>query len=120
MRLFLLIFFVVICNSVAQILLKVAALDAGSLAFWCTLTFAFICLGFSFLCWFAALRLKPLSFLHPFGALVYILVPGLAAFIFDEPVSVPYILGIACIVAGICITSGAVLPPKPDDENQIC
>lgn len=119
MRLSLLIFCVVSFNSLAQILMKASAMDTGPRA-WCLLALAFICLGVSFLCWFAALRHKPLSFLHPFAALVYVAVPGLAALIFGEAVSEPYIAGIACIVAGICITSASVRPSKQKAGDPRC
>lgn len=119
MRLFLLIFSVVAFNSTAQLLMKGAAMRAG-LSAWCLLALAFACLGVSFLCWFAALRHKPLSFLHPFAALVYVVVPGLATLIFGEAVSGPYIAGIACIMLGICITSSAVRPRKPEPGGTSC
>ena len=119
MRLFLLIVSVVAFNSTAQLLMKAAAMHTG-LAALCLLGLAFACLGVSFLCWFAALRLKPLSFLHPFAALVYVTVPGLAAFFFDEAISGPYIAGIACIMLGIYITSGAVRPGRPEGGDPSC
>lgn len=119
MRLFLLIFCVVSFNSTAQILLKASAMATGTPA-WCLLALAFICLGVSFLCWFTALRHKPLSFLHPFAALVYVAVPALAALIYGEAVSGPYIAGIGCIVAGICITSASVRPARQKAGNHLC
>lgn len=119
MWLFLLIFCVVSFNSTAQLLLKASAMDTGTRA-WCLLALAFICLGVSFLCWFTALRHKPLSFLHPFAALIYVAVPGLAALFFGEAVSAAYIAGIACIVAGICITSASVRPAKRKAGDPLC
>lgn len=119
MRLFLLIFSVVGFNSAAQLLLKAAGMSAG-IGGWCLLGLPFVCLGVSFLCWFAALRHKPLAFLHPFAALVYVVVPGLAALIFGEAVSGPYIVGICCIMAGICITSSAVRPKGPEPGDSSC
>lgn len=120
MRLFLLLFFVVSCNSSAQLLLKAAALNADSMSGLYCLAAAIICLGCSLLCWFTALRLKPLSFLHPFAALTYILVPGLAALLFEETVSVRYVMGIVCIVAGICITSTSVRTPNAGIGKTRC
>ncbi|MDE7241357.1 EamA family transporter [Desulfovibrio sp.] len=119
MRLFLLIFFVVGFNSAAQLLLKAAGMRTGMEA-WCLLALAFVCLGISFLCWFVALRHKPLAFLHPFAALVYVVVPGLAALIFGEAISGPYIAGILCIMAGICITSSAVRPREREEGGASC
>ena len=119
MRLFLLIFSVVSFNSAAQILMKAAALATGARACF-ILALAFACLGISFICWFAVLRHKPLSFLHPFAALVYVVVPGLAALIFGEAISGPYIVGIILIMAGIYITSGAVGAAKPVQEDKQC
>lgn len=86
----------------------------------CLLALAFVCLGVAFISWFTALRHKPLSFLHPFGALVYVVVPGLAALIFGEAVSGPYIVGIVCIVAGICITSTSFRPQNQKFGERSC
>lgn len=119
MRLFLLIFFVVICNSTAQLLMKAAAMHTA-LSAWIWLGIAFVFLGVSFLCWFAALQRKSLAFLHPFAALVYAVVPGLAALFYGEAISARYIAGILCIMLGICITSGAVRPRRTDPGGKSC
>jgi drug/metabolite transporter (DMT)-like permease len=58
------------------------------------------------------LRQKPVSFLHPFCALVYVSVPALSVFIFRETVSARYVAGICCIIAGVCVTSVSVCPAE--------
>jgi drug/metabolite transporter (DMT)-like permease len=108
---FIFIFFVVFLNALAQLLMKAAALAVARsplhmLNWW--LVSALACLGFSFVCWQFALRLRPLSFLHPFCSLTYVLTPACSALFFQEGVSVKYILGILCIITGICITSANV------------
>lgn len=116
MVLSLLIFLVVIFNSLAQLSMKASALYStdidifGVLNLWFIV--AIVCLAISFLCWHAALRMKPISFLHPFASLVYILVPALSAFIFNDTISLKYIVGICCIISGVCITSMNVCQTK--------
>ena len=78
---------------------------------------AVACLGISFICWQAALRQRPVSFLHPFCSLVYVFVPILSVLLFQENVSVKYVLGIFCIVLGVYITSTNVLPADGDSEK---
>lgn len=120
MYLFFLLFCVVGCNTLAQLLLKVIAMSSGRITAWYWFCIALMCLGLSFFCWLAALRLKPLSFLHPFAALTYIFVPGLAVLIFGESVSGRYLVGIICIVAGICVTSTSVRESDIDEGRKTC
>ncbi|MDR2475378.1 MAG: EamA family transporter [Bacteroidales bacterium] len=68
------------------------------------------CLAISFICWQAALRQRPVSFLHPFCSLVYVFTPALSVLFFQENISAKYCVGIFCIIAGVCITSISVLP----------
>ena len=70
------------------------------------------CLAISFLCWQAALRQKPVSFLHPFCSLVYVFVPALSVFFFQEAISAKYVAGICCIITGVCLTSTGVCPAE--------
>ena len=105
-------------NSLAQILMKATALHsvahAASGIFNVWLLAAVACLGISFLCWQAALRRRPVSFLHPFCSLVYVFVPALSVFFFQETVSTKYAVGICCIIAGVCIASASVRPSKAE------
>jgi len=83
---------------------------------------AVACLGISFLCWQMTLRLKPISFLHPFCSLVYVIVPALSVLFFQEIISLKYIAGICCIIAGVYITSVSVCPPekRKHPEGSAC
>ena len=105
MKLFLLISLVVAGNSLAQLFLKMAAVSGGVWNVCFFFAVAILCFGFSFICWFIALRHKPLAFLHPFAALVYVIVPVEAAIFLGESINLFYICGILCIIAGICLTS---------------
>jgi drug/metabolite transporter (DMT)-like permease len=121
MKITLLLTTVVIGNSLAQICLKMAALNSESGHFfnlfneWLFLAVAL--LGLSFVVWQFLLTQKRLSFLHPFLALAQIIVPALSIWVFHEAVSIPYFLGICCIMLGIGLTStGTRLQP---DEKGI-
>lgn len=120
MKLFLLISLVVGGNSLAQLFLKIAAVSGGvwKACFFFGLTM--LCLGFSFICWFIALRLKPLAFLHPFAALVYVIVPVEAAIFLGESINLFYVCGIICIIAGICLTSISVQTDGAETVKKPC
>jgi drug/metabolite transporter (DMT)-like permease len=105
---------VVILNATAQLLLKATAeyslhqpatglqllhlLNVYSVS-------AAVCLGGSFLCWRKALAEIPLSRAHPLCSLTYIIMPAGACYFFDDTVSIPYYIGIACICFGIFLIS---------------
>lgn len=58
--------------------------------------------------WLLALRRLPLSAAYPWTAMVYVLTPLGSAFLFQDTLSMRYILGMTCIVSGVFITaSGA-------------
>ena len=53
--------------------------------------------------WMAALTKFQLSYAYPFVALTFVLVVLAGSFVFDEPISVPKLAGLALIVAGITL-----------------
>jgi len=57
------------------------------------------------LTWMAAMTKLPLSHAYPFVSLSFVLVVLSGALFFQEPLTWPKILGMACIVAGIIIGS---------------
>lgn len=57
------------------------------------------------LAWMAAMTKLPLSHAYPFMSLAFVLVMFLSALFFQEPLTWPKIVGMACIVAGIVIGS---------------
>ena len=123
--LFFLLFMIVALNSLAQIFMKAAALYSieysvfGVFNIW--LMAAVACLGISFLFWQAALRQRPVSFLHPFCSLVYVIVPALSVLFFKETITLKYAAGICCIITGLCITSVSVRPPDSGrQEGPAC
>jgi len=82
---------------------------------------AVACMAIAFLCWQLALARKPISFLHPFLSLIYIVVPALSVYLFQETISVKYVMGIFLIIGGICITSLSISPSKDNNpENAVC
>ena len=107
---------IILLNSLAQLFMKAAALHSvtqaayGIFNIWLLAIIA--CVGVSFLCWQKALQIKPISFLHPFCSLVYVFVPAMAVIFFQESVSARYLVGICCIIAGVCITSAGVRPQE--------
>jgi len=112
LKISLLLWIVIMLNSIAQVFMKAAAVHslahAVSGIFNTWFITAAVCLGISFLSWQALLRLKPVSFLHPFCSLNYVIVPALSAYFFQESVSIQCIIGICCIIVGICFTAASV------------
>jgi len=104
---------VVVANVGGQLLFKVAAnqvKDEGNLvslvvrlttvpAMWGALTFY----GVTTLAWVWVLRVMPLSVAYSAVALVFVLVPLLAVWLFKEQVTVQFAVGAALIVAGVCL-----------------
>jgi drug/metabolite transporter (DMT)-like permease len=65
-----------------------------------------IAAGFlAFLCWMAAMTKFELSYAYPFMSLSFLLVLILSAVLFHEPVTIPKVMGVALVVAGIIIGS---------------
>jgi len=57
------------------------------------------------LSWMAAMTKLELSFAYPFMSLSFVLVLIFSAFLFHESVTVPKVLGMLLIIAGIIVTS---------------
>jgi|GEM_PF-6733024 len=125
MNIFFLLFSTVLFSSLAQIFMKAAAMHSvtygllGVFNIW--FIAAMVCMAIVFLCWQMALGQKPIAFLYPFLSLVYVVVPVLSVYLFQETISVKYVIGIFCIIGGICITSLSVPSSKDSNpENSIC
>ena len=121
LKISLLLWIVIMLNSIAQVFMKAAAVHslahAVSGIFNTWFITAAVCLGISFLSWQALLRLKPVSFLHPFCSLNYVIVPALSAYFFQESVSIQCIIGICCIIVGICFTAASVSSPGRERQD---
>ena len=102
--------------SAGQALFKKTAegLDARSLVgfiasllaapyFWAAL----IVYGAATLLWVFALSRAPLAVAMPFVALTFVIVPALGALLFGERLTPMYWVGVAVIVAGVCLTMAA-------------
>ena len=59
----------------------------------------------AFLCWMAALTKFELSYAYPFMSLAFVFVLILSAIFFHETVTMPKMIGVMLIVAGIIIGS---------------
>jgi multidrug transporter EmrE-like cation transporter len=59
----------------------------------------------AFLCWMAAMTKFDLSYAYPFMSLSFLLVLVLSALLFHEPMTVPKIVGLAVVIAGLVIAS---------------
>jgi multidrug transporter EmrE-like cation transporter len=110
MRHVLLLTFALLLAS-GQILFKKAAMAVGSQALlqgiingW-TLA-ALVLYGGATLLWISILRSTPLSAAYPYAALGFVLVPLASQFIFGETLHARYLLGTACIIAGIILSAG--------------
>jgi len=66
---------------------------------------AFALYGAATLFWIYLLQLVPLSRAYPFAALSFVLVPGFAWALLGETVGVRYLVGVALIVAGTCLSA---------------
>jgi drug/metabolite transporter (DMT)-like permease len=63
--------------------------------------FAAFCAG---LCWMSAMTRLELSFAYPFMSLSFVLVFVFSALLFHETVTVPKVVGMLLIIAGIIVT----------------
>lgn len=96
--------------AAGQILFKKAALVAGDgpmipgiLNIWTVL--ALVLYGAATIMWIGILQTTPLSTAYPFGALAFVIVPLAAYFVFNEQLSVTYLVGASLIFIGIVLTS---------------
>lgn len=60
---------------------------------------------FALLCWLAAMTKFELSYAYPFMSLAFVFVLILSAIFFHEAVTVPRVLGVLLIIAGIIVAS---------------
>ncbi len=60
---------------------------------------------FALLCWLVAMTKFELSYAYPFMSLAFVLVLILSAVLFQEAVTVPKILGLLLVMAGIIVAS---------------
>jgi multidrug transporter EmrE-like cation transporter len=107
-------------NAAAQLLLKAATrplahmaafnfetlrdsafILAASLPFWGGMA----CYGFSVCVWLAALAKAPVSVAYPMLSLGYVAVAAVSALWLGESLTVPKVLGIALICAGVVLVS---------------
>jgi uncharacterized membrane protein len=57
------------------------------------------------LIWFAAMTKYELSYAYPFASLAFVLILILSAVFFHETVTVPKVLGVVLVTAGLIIAS---------------
>ena len=92
----------VIAQTASLVLSRVAATTADGfdryLSAWYVLSL--LALGVQALVWQQALRRLPLTIAYPMMSLVFVLIPIVARFLFDETISVYQIAGSAIIVIG--------------------
>jgi multidrug transporter EmrE-like cation transporter len=60
---------------------------------------------FALICWLAAMTKFELSYAYPFMSLAFVFVLILSAILFHEPITVPKVLGVLLIMAGIIVAS---------------
>ncbi|MCL1825328.1 MAG: SMR family transporter [Betaproteobacteria bacterium] len=103
--------FFILSSVVAQLLLKASGLYAAEhqefIGAWLLnpyLCAAIACYGISFICWIRTLRVLSLSSAYPWTALIYVLTPIVAVLLWQEQLSITYLVGMTCILCGIGIT----------------
>ena len=104
---------VVAANVGGQLLFKIAADQVRDEVDLPALTLRLIALpamwgavllyGVTILAWVWVLRVMPLSVAYSAVALVFVLVPLLAIWLFEETVTPQFILGAGLIVVGVCL-----------------
>lgn len=112
---FLIILSSVLLNSVAQLLLKKAMNILGSLSlklsFFMNLGLnpyfigGMICYAISILLWLQVLSKISVSIAQPFLSIGFIFTMVFAYFLFDEPITLYKLIGLAFIIAGIIFLS---------------
>ncbi|RJG04657.1 hypothetical protein D3870_00250 [Noviherbaspirillum cavernae] len=105
----------VVSTTLAQILFKSAANHSlhltGQIGKWMLNPWVWMALlanAFSLVFWMLALKRLPLSVAYPWTALVYLLTPIASALVFRDSLSVGYVGGMLCILAGIFFTTYSV------------
>jgi multidrug transporter EmrE-like cation transporter len=99
-------------NVAGQLLLKRAAMAGGGAgggfmkAFLSPYLFAGVAsLGTSMLLWVQVLRKVPLTVAHPFTGLVFVVVPVISHFLWEEPLPTTRLLGISVILCGVILVA---------------
>ena len=82
-------------NNLASLLLRLPTIPA--------MWGAVILYGVTILAWVWVLRVMPLSVAYSAVALVFVLVPILAVWLFKEQLSPQFLIGTALIVVGVCL-----------------
>lgn len=72
---------------------------------WCAL----LILGAGLIFWLMTLRNMSLAATYPWTALIYVITPLTSFVIFDDLLSVKYVLGMVCIIVGVFLTTGTVV-----------
>jgi drug/metabolite transporter (DMT)-like permease len=109
----LLTFLCVLMISSGQVLFKSAALQTASatgvIERWLNtpLIIALVIYGVATLLWIWVLRHTSLSLAYPMFALAFLIVPLLAHFFLQEPVSIKTFIGGALIIAGVLVATQA-------------
>lgn len=115
MSIFYFIFFAIILNTAAQLLLKVGMTKIGSFTcsfnnlmpiFWqvClspAILFGLSCYVFSVLVWLVVLSRADVSLAYPLTSLGYITTAVAAYYLFHEPLSATRLAGIVVIIVGV-------------------
>jgi drug/metabolite transporter (DMT)-like permease len=107
-----LIFFTVFLLSIGQILFKQASgkMDIEGRGIFeavilnITLLYALVVYGFATILWVFVLRTAPLSYVYPFSAMAFILVPVFAYLFLGEELKWTTLSGALFIMAGVYIT----------------
>jgi multidrug transporter EmrE-like cation transporter len=105
----------VLCMAAAHVFLKFAGIQA-SLQF--DVAHAFIdnswlwagllASGFGAICWYVTLRSLPLAVAYPWTALIYVLTPLASWVLFDDVLTLKYMIGMSGIVIGVLLTTRGV------------
>jgi len=62
-----------------------------------------VCAFLAFICWIVAMTKFDLSYAYPFMSLSFVFILVFSAILFHEPLTVPKVLGVILIMAGIMI-----------------
>lgn len=105
-----LLLLVVLSNTSSQLLLKAAAVCNTASNYLLSFFNFFYIFGLlvyfvSFCLWQIVLKRLPLTVAHPFCSLVFLTVPYFCWLIFDETITLNYVMGSIVICLGVCMTS---------------
>jgi multidrug transporter EmrE-like cation transporter len=95
-------------NAAGQLLLKRASMASGGLMKVLFSPYLFVgvaSLGTSMLLWVQVLRKVPLTVAHPFTGLVFVVVPVISHFLWEEPLPPIRLLGVSIILCGVILVA---------------